>query len=128
LLRRAGVMSVEANAANQTATVSYDPAETSVSELSKWVRDCGFHCAGRSVPEHVCDPMSEPAEPGAGAAAPEQLTGHGGHAGMSIDHMVRDMRNRFLVALVLSIPIMLWSPMGRDLFGDADADAVRVAG
>jgi P-type Cu2+ transporter len=27
------------------------------------------------------------------------------------------MRNRFLVALVLSIPIMLWSPMGRDMFG-----------
>jgi Cu2+-exporting ATPase len=31
--------------------------------------------------------------------------------------MVRDMRNRFLVALALSIPIMLWSPMGRDMFG-----------
>ncbi|GAA2788458.1 heavy metal translocating P-type ATPase [Mycolicibacterium pallens] len=43
--------------------------------------------------------------------------GHGGHAGMSMDAMVRDMRNRFLVALVLSIPIMLWSPMGRDMFG-----------
>lgn len=36
---------------------------------------------------------------------------------MSMDAMVRDMRNRFLVALVLSIPIMLWSPMGRDMFG-----------
>ncbi|MFH9405592.1 heavy metal translocating P-type ATPase, partial [Streptomyces sp. NPDC017638] len=34
-----------------------------------------------------------------------------------MDDMVRDMRNRFLVALVLSIPIMLWSPMGRDMFG-----------
>jgi Cu2+-exporting ATPase len=36
---------------------------------------------------------------------------------MSMDAMVRDMRNRFLVALTLSIPIMLWSPMGRDMFG-----------
>ncbi|MGH3584258.1 MAG: heavy metal translocating P-type ATPase, partial [Mycobacterium sp.] len=35
----------------------------------------------------------------------------------SMDAMIRDMRNRFLVALVLSIPIMLWSPMGRDMFG-----------
>jgi Cu2+-exporting ATPase len=119
LLRRPGVMSVEANAANQTATVSYDPTRTSVAELSKWVRDCGFHCAGRSVPEHICDSMSEPAEPGAGAPAPEPLMGDGGHAGMSMDHMARDMRNRFLVALVLSIPIMLWSPMGRDMFGFA---------
>ena len=117
LLRRPGVMSVDANAANQTATVTYDPSRTSVAELSKWVRDCGFHCAGRSVPEHICDPMSEPAEPGAAAPTPEEPTGHDGHAEMSMDHMARDMRNRFLVALLLSIPIMLWSPMGRDMFG-----------
>jgi Cu2+-exporting ATPase len=37
----------------------------------------------------------------------------GGHAGMSMERMVADMRNRFLVALVLSIPLMLWSPVGR---------------
>lgn len=36
---------------------------------------------------------------------------------MSMDAMVRDMRNRFLVALILSIPIVLWSPMGTDMFG-----------
>ena len=60
LLRRPGVTSVEANAVNQTATVTYDPEQTSVADLSKWVRDCGFHCAGRSVPDHVCDPMAEP--------------------------------------------------------------------
>jgi hypothetical protein len=40
--------------------------------------------------------------------------GHGGHAGMSMDAMVRDMRNRFLVAALLSIPILLWSPIGRE--------------
>ena len=118
LLRRPGVVSVAANAANQTATVTYDAAETSVAQLSDWVRDCGLHCAGQSVPNHVCDPMAEPAEHGAhGAATPQEMMGHGGHAGMSMDQMVRDMRNRFLVALVLSIPIMLWSPMGRDMFG-----------
>lgn len=27
------------------------------------------------------------------------------------------MRNRFLVAVVLSIPIMLWSHMGREMLG-----------
>ena len=134
LLRRPGVTSVEANAVNQTATVAYDPAKTSVAQLSQWVRDCGFHCAGRSVPDHLCDPMSEPGHhprqlvpptaeehDGHDAAvgrSPQELMGHGGgHAGMSMDQMVRDMRNRFVVALVLSIPIMLWSPMGRDMFG-----------
>jgi Cu2+-exporting ATPase len=118
LLRRPGVISVAANAANQTATVTYDPTMTSVAQLSDWVRDCGLHCAGQSVPNHVCDPMAEPAEHKAhGAATPQEMMGHGGHAGMSMDQMVRDMRNRFVIALVLSIPIMLWSPMGRDMFG-----------
>lgn len=49
--------------------------------------------------------------------APEETMGHGGHAGMSMAAMVRDMRNRFLVALVLSIPIVLWSPIGRQVLG-----------
>jgi Cu2+-exporting ATPase len=117
--------------------VTYDPATTSVGQLADWVRDCGFHCAGRSVPDHICDPMSEPPGPPAGhpadhqAAAehaghahggdgqrsPHEMMGHGGHGGMSMDAMVADMRNRFLVALVLSIPIMLFSPMGRDMLG-----------
>ena len=118
LLRRPGVVAVAANAANQTATVTYDPAATAVAQLSDWVRDCGLLCAGQSVPNHVCDPMAEPTQHEAhGAATPQELMGHGGHAGMSMDHMIRDMRNRFLVALALSIPIMLWSPMGRDMFG-----------
>ena len=53
--------------------------------------------------------------------------GHGGHAGMSMDDMVRDMRNRFLVAAVLSVPILLWSPIGREVLGFTVAGAVRPA-
>jgi P-type Cu2+ transporter len=46
--------------------------------------------------------------------------GHGGHhASMSMDSMVRDMRNRFIVAALLSIPILLWSPIGREVVGFA---------
>ena len=146
LLRRPGVTAVEANAVNQTASVTFDPGATSLAELAGWVRDCGYHCAGRSVPNHVCSPMEEPAiheqhaaehaaeegraAHGAGArhtpAMParshgehtaQELMGHGGHAGMSMDDMVRDMRNRFVVAAVLTLGITLWSPMGRDLLG-----------
>src|SRR5580692_11791226 len=41
-----------------------------------------------------------------------------GHApGMSMQHMARDMRNRFLVALFFSIPVFLYSAKGR-MFGD----------
>ena len=146
----------------QTATVTYDPYRTSVAELAGWVRDCGYHCAGQSVPEHICDPLAEPAghpehhdHPHSGhqmpaddhhsghqhvitdrrqstplpavtmlimllsaPVTPQHAMGHGGHhAGMSMDDMVRDMRNRFLVAALLSIPILLWSPIGREVIG-----------
>ncbi|AEV73391.1 MULTISPECIES: heavy metal translocating P-type ATPase [Mycolicibacterium] len=145
--RRPGVLQVDANPVAQTATVVFDPQVTSLAQLRDWVRDCGFHCAGQSVPQHVCDPMDEPDPPPtahahpaeqahdqalavadghagheaqAGAAAvrtPQEAMGHGGHAGASMQDMVRDMRNRFLVAAVLSIPILLWSPIGRDVLG-----------
>src|ERR687892_86704 len=124
LANRPGVTRVEANPVAQTATVEYDPEKTSVETLHKWVEECGYHCAGRSVPGHVCDPL---AQEGADAptlddAAAERAEhahghGHGGHAGMSMEAMVRDMRNRFLVAVVFAIPIAIWSPLGEWLFG-----------
>ena len=46
------------------------------------------------------------------------VMGHGGHhGGGSMADMIRDMRNRFLVAAVLSVPILLWSPIGREVLG-----------
>jgi Cu2+-exporting ATPase len=51
LSRRPGVLAVDANPVSQTATVTYDPSRTSVAELAGWVRDCGYHCAGQSVPD-----------------------------------------------------------------------------
>ena len=105
--RRPGVLFVEANPVAPTARVAYDPERTSVAELRRWVEECGLHCAGQSVPSHVCDPMIEPggAGPRAGsesttahAAHPEtstapvepvaslhEMMGHGGNAGMSMD-------------------------------------------
>jgi cation transport ATPase len=162
LSRRPGVIEVDANPVAQTATVTYNPARTSVAALAGWVRDCGYHCAGQSVPDHICDPLAEPApitdhpdhRPGGHHAhhdhvsrphqmitetqteeltgtpaahadhaahppmTPQDAMGHGGHhATMSMDDMVRDMRNRFLVAALLSIPILLWSPIGREVIG-----------
>jgi Cu2+-exporting ATPase len=124
LAGRPGVQAVEANPVAQTATVAYDPAETSLEALQRWVEECGYHCAGRSTPGHICDPL---AQEGADAPAHDHAAleraeladghGHGGHAGMSMAEMVRDMRNRFLVALVFAVPIALWSPLGDRIFG-----------
>ena len=121
---RPGVIDVEANPAAQTATVTYDPEQASLEDLARWVEECGYHCAGRSVPGHVCDPMAQEAHvaPAADERAERRADeahggGHGGHAGMSMADMARDMRNRFLVALVFAIPIVLWSPLGTDVLG-----------
>jgi Cu2+-exporting ATPase len=121
--RQAGVLEVDANPTAQTATVTYDPRRTSVAELSRVVEQCGYHCAGQSVPNHLCEPTAEPMDApptqvpakAPQPAAPEIAAGHGGHAGMSADGMARDMRNRFLVAAILSVPILLWSPIGRQV-------------
>lgn len=164
LRRRPGVLDVEANPVGQTATVVFDPRRTSLAELRRWVKECGYHCAGQSVPAHVCDPMAEPDPPTLTAPAPAAPTGrtpatlpsehgteplvheahvqepvapagypardqeegrpsphdvmgHGGHGDMSMAAMVADMRNRFLVAALFSIPIVIWSPIGEDVFG-----------
>ena len=47
--------------------------------------------------------------------SPHEVMGHGGHTAMSMDAMVQDMRNRFLVAAALSVPILLWSSIGRQV-------------
>jgi Cu2+-exporting ATPase len=61
---------------------------------------------------------ADPADPAAAARADEAHGGGcGGHAGISMEAMVRDMRNRFLVAVVFAVPIVLWSAIGRDVFG-----------
>ncbi|MFI5615577.1 heavy metal translocating P-type ATPase [Amycolatopsis sp. NPDC051903] len=129
LRRQPGVVDVEVNPVAQAATVAFDPARTSVATLRQWVLDCGYHCAGQSVPHHICDPLDEPsrhddvaapvdrARPAPPQPSPHEAMGHGGHGGMSMASMAADMRNRFLVALVFSIPIVLWSPIGPAVFG-----------
>jgi Cu2+-exporting ATPase len=122
LARRPGVIAAEANPVAQTATVTFDPDRTSLTELRRWVQECGYHCAGQSAPGHVCDPLVAPDHGPHDHAAVERADaahghGEGGHAGMSMAAMERDMRNRFLVALVFTVPIVLWSMVGTKLLG-----------
>lgn len=124
LSRRRGVLSVEANPVAQTATVRYDPSLTSVHELRRAVERCGFECAGCNVPGCLCDPLREAGEPEAAhdeaaIARAHAPSGHGegGHAGHSMDAMAREMRNRFVLALVFTLAILAWSSVGKSLFG-----------
>ena len=153
--RRPGVIAVDANPVSQTATVTYDPARTTVAELAGWVRDCGYHCAGPVRPRPCLRPADRTHRPAHGhgrhrhrrtrttttqhrsgrttptaarRCSPQDADGpRRHHGGMSMDDMVRDMRNRFLVAAVLSVPVLLWSPIGREVLGFDRAGAVRAA-
>lgn len=132
--RRPGVLEVDANPTAQTATVTFDPVEATVGDLRGWVQECGYHCAGMSVPNHVCEPLpeidaghhhdtrhhAEHRDPAAMAAEP--AAGHAGHDhhggdGMSMAAMAADMRNRFLVAVVFALIITMYSHIGMEILG-----------
>lgn len=125
-----GVRKATANFASATASIDYDPATVGAAELEQAVRDCGFHCRGEVAPRHVCTPGEDTVAHGPGrhdhtghdGAAPKAAEhadnddmasmGHG--PGMDMQAMARDMRNRFVVSLVFTIPIFFLAPMGME--------------
>ncbi len=50
--------------------------------------------------------------PGATSAMSADMAHEMGHDGMDLPAMVRDMRNRFWICLVFTIPIFIYAPMG----------------
>jgi len=52
------------------------------------------------------------AAPGAEPAMSADMAHEMGHAGKDLPAMVRDMRNRFLICLVFTVPIFVYAPMG----------------
>ncbi|MFZ5657293.1 MAG: heavy metal translocating P-type ATPase [Pseudomonadota bacterium] len=81
--------------------------------------DHGAHAAHAAVPSAPAeggDRPREAARPGHEGHGDASAAGQDMHAGMhhagDLHAAARDMRNRFLVALVFSIPLFFWSPMG----------------
>ena len=76
----------------------------------------GHVIAGPNVAHvgHAMPAAAPAAQPAGEMATMAHAMGHG--SGMSMDAMVRDMRNRFLVALILAIPVTLYSPLFKDVF------------
>ena len=148
-----GVKSVTVNYAAGSATVRYDETRLEIADIKAAVHQCGYQCAGDTLPKHVSEhkparkravvptPKAAPASastpvdavPKASPAAPvaTAVAGHEGHAApgaqpaMSADMafemghgdkdlpaMVRDMRNRFWICLIFTVPIFVYAPMG----------------
>ncbi|MFC0339517.1 heavy metal translocating P-type ATPase [Paracoccus niistensis] len=117
LRQEPGVRRAVANPASGSVTVDFDPGATSVERLQWIIGSCGFRCRGEVTPRHICAPdaaSARAAHEGHGAApARDQMAHEMGHgAGMDMAAMVRDMRNRFWIALAFTVPLFIYSPMG----------------
>lgn len=113
LRRLPGVHHADANYLNSTATVHFDERHISLDRIRMAVRDCGYVC--EQAAEHMhhagADTPPDSVHESHEAHADRETDAHAmmGHAGMSADEMAHDMRNRFLVALALTVPVFLTS-------------------
>ncbi|WP_413438214.1 heavy metal translocating P-type ATPase [Sulfuriferula sp. GW1] len=128
-----GVKQVEVNRVSGSATVLYDETVADLNTIKAEVRECGHHCGGELVPRHLCEQEhpagsagAVPSPPARSArlahAEPDQAAEHAdmgsmthemGHgAGMDMQAMARDMRNRFFIALAFALPVFLYTSMG----------------
>src|SRR4051794_34640541 len=137
LARVSGIVQVNASYVSQTATITYDETQLSLTHLQELVRDCGFGCgepltmgAARTVapaappPPHGPEQVVSEHEAAMHAHVEQAMQpGHGGmeHGGAMMHDMSEpamaaameaDMRRRFWIALVLTIPIVLYSSLG----------------
>jgi Cu2+-exporting ATPase len=126
-----GVTDATVNPAGASATVTFDPDRIGAEDIRSAIEACGHHCAGELKPRHICDAetadhghhehaahVHPPAGPRSAGGDHHDMMQDMGHApGQSMEDMVRDMRNRFFVALAFAIPVFLYSPMGA-MFGD----------
>ena len=56
LRRRVGVNRVDVNFLSGTATIDYDEARVALDDINRFIADCGYHCRGKVMPAHLCDP------------------------------------------------------------------------
>ena len=122
LRRQPGIHRAEANVLSGTVTIAYDESAIDQAEIERLIRECGLHCAGEVVPRHLCAPspaVRREAHAGPMVSGEMAQTAHemGHGAGMSMEGMVRDMRNRFWVSFLLGLAVTLYSPLGSQVFG-----------
>tara|TARA_R110002110_G_scaffold167482_1_gene368474 strand:- start:17797 stop:20172 length:2376 start_codon:yes stop_codon:yes gene_type:complete len=134
LLKLKGLKKAEVNYVAGSATVVYDESVLALVDIEARVKECGYHCTGEQTPKHVCVPTDAAAT---GISSSKVHAAHGKHApsplpseqstpekmdamthemghgeGMDMEGMARDMRNRFWVCLLFTIPVFIYSPMG----------------
>ena len=81
--------------------------ESDVSKTSPEAPEASGH-AGHTAP----DSTNTKAATTAPSTMPSDMAHEMGHSGMDLQAMVRDMRNRFWICLIFTIPIFIYAPMG----------------
>ncbi len=134
-----GVLAANANFPSGTLKVDYDPDRLSPAQIAAVIRGAGFSCnqgmAGKTTlhahadqGKHAVHTTAPTAAIGAATAHTGHHAGHataagretkathdaheGMHHGGDLHAAARDMQRRFFVALIFTIPVFLWSPMG----------------
>src|SRR6266516_4207630 len=134
------IAQVDASYVSQTVTITYDETRLGEAQLREMVKDCGFACGApitrftapiatvstptEAAPSHLAITYPAMEHPAHIAAATKMDMGIVDHSMMGHDMsdpamaraMEADMRNRFFVSLVLTIPVILYSPLGTSLF------------
>src|SRR2546423_12913906 len=136
----APIAQVEASYVSQTVTITYDETRLDETQLREMVEDCGFACgdpltrftgpgatvsqlteAARAHRTMVLPAMEDRAEASAPAKmdmgiVDHSMMGHDMRDPAMARAMEADMRTRFFVSLLLTIPVILYSPLGTSLF------------
>ena len=102
------IAKVEASYVSQTVTVTYDEDRLGEGQLREMVKDCGFAC-GEPM---VASPSLAPATTQPGM---HEMMDHDMSNPAMARAMEAEMRSRFFVSLVLTIPIILYSSLGTTL-------------
>ena len=116
-----GVTAVHLDRTRGVAHLSYDPGATTPEALEKHLYHCGYQCNCYSRPGSVAQEghprvgVTEHAEHVAATKAEEHVAmEHGEHAGHGAA-MVRDLFRRFIISTLVSLPLVIFSPIGRSL-------------
>jgi len=63
LAQMPGIERVSVNPVAGSATVTYDQRRIDPTRIQGAIQDCGYHCAGEMLPQHVCGPMGHAPTP-----------------------------------------------------------------
>src|SRR5262245_14443539 len=109
-----GVLSAHLDRTRSVAHLRYDPARTGADELRERVHRLGYRCECAESADSCCQPGHPSVGTGDAATPAPAHDAHDAHAGHGGD-MVADMLRRFVVSAVLTVPIVLFSPIGESI-------------